>query len=171
MYQLGKYCSEGRRKRKLLKIKKTEKRREEEKKNFRRANRGMGYVHRRNRPYQVVDKDFKGNVSFKQLVRLCHISEPASAVMAILGKKYPSTPEEHEKCKLSLEETFDINRAGIRMKIPTPVTWENELSAKGNCAEQWEHLVLSKKLPFMAMLRNIKNMFVTGVPHEVHEEV
>lgn len=42
--------------------------------------------------------------------------------------------------------------------LETPYTWETELSAKGNNAETWEGLIDSKKLPYMASLRNIRNV-------------
>ena len=58
--------------------------------------------------------------------------------------------------------------ASKRMKIPTPVTWETQLSEKGNSADNWEELIRSRKLPFMAMLRNLRNMLITGVDPEVH---
>lgn len=57
------------------------------------------------------------------------------------------------------------------MKIPTPTTWEVTLSEQGNKAECWENLMKSNKLPFMAMLRNIRNMLITGVDNETHHKV
>lgn len=43
-------------------------------------------------------------------------------------------------------------------KIATPYTWETELSAKGNKKEVWEELIASHKLPYMAALRNMRNI-------------
>jgi len=43
-------------------------------------------------------------------------------------------------------------------KIETPYTWESELSAKGNKKEVWEELIASHKLPYMAALRNCRNI-------------
>jgi telomerase protein component 1 len=92
--------------------------------------------------------------------------------MPILGKRYPANEEEFNASLLSAQgETFDPSAASKRMKIPTPVTWETELSANGNTAANWRNLVMSKKLPFMAMLRNLRNMLITGVDPEVHETV
>ena len=143
VYQLGKYCSEGRRKRGLIKAKK-----------------------QKIKP-KVTEKN-KG-LSFKQLVRLCHIAKPASAVMSILGKRYPGTREGFEKSRL--EGEFDESRASKRMKIETPETWETLLSARGNSAGTWEYLIRSKKLPFMAMLRNLRNLIITGVDSQTHDMV
>jgi len=42
--------------------------------------------------------------------------------------------------------------------LAVPYTWEVELSAKGNKPEVWHDLIDSKKLPYMAMLRNLRNM-------------
>ena len=57
------------------------------------------------------------------------------------------------------------------MKIPTPTTWETELSSQGNSAEVWERLIVEKKLPYMALLRNLRNLLNAGVSQEVHEMV
>src|ERR1700678_2029109 len=89
------------------------------------------------------------------------ISTPTSSVMCILGKKYPTTQEEFTKSGLT--GTFEPARAGKRMKLPVPETWETLLSAKGNKASTWEELIEHKKLPFMAMLRNIRNLIFTGI--------
>ena len=58
------------------------------------------------------------------------------------------------------------------MKIPTPVTWETELSERGNLAEVWEKLIHSRSgLPYMALLRNLRNIIKAGVNEETHEKV
>lgn len=43
-------------------------------------------------------------------------------------------------------------------ELETPITWETELSAKGNKKEVWENLISENKLGYMAMLRNLKNI-------------
>jgi len=47
--------------------------------------------------------------------------------------------------------------------LKTPVTWETELTAKGNKKEVWESLIANKKLPYMAMLRNLRNILNADV--------
>lgn len=42
--------------------------------------------------------------------------------------------------------------------LETPYTWETELSAKGNTKEVWESLIASKKVGYMAILRNLRNI-------------
>lgn len=66
---------------------------------------------------------------------------------------------------------FQPDRAGKRMKLPTPVTWETQLSALGNKASTWESLLDQRKLPFMAMLRNLRNMLVTGISNRHHDGI
>eukprot|EP01006_Ploeotia_vitrea_P009722 TRINITY_DN24042_c0_g1_i1.p1 TRINITY_DN24042_c0_g1~~TRINITY_DN24042_c0_g1_i1.p1 ORF type:complete len:847 (+),score=100.03 TRINITY_DN24042_c0_g1_i1:44-2542(+) len=114
---------------------------------------------------------YEGNepMTLKQLIRVCHTEQPADVVMAILGKRYPLDEESFKKTGLS--GTFDPNRAGERMKIPVPVTWETELSAKGNYAGTWEHLIDSKNMPFMAMLRNLRNYCESGISDEHHKKI
>ncbi len=46
----------------------------------------------------------------------------------------------------------------LENNLKTPVTWETELSAKGNNAETWENLIDSGKVGYMALLRNLRNI-------------
>jgi hypothetical protein len=64
-----------------------------------------------------------------------------------------------------------LAKAGQRMKLPTPETWETLLSEKGNKSSTWEELIEHKKLPFMAMLRNLRNLIYTGVHPRYHKWV
>lgn len=43
------------------------------------------------------------------------------------------------------------------------------VSAKGNKHSTWEELLDHNKLPFMAMLRNLRNMIITGISPKHHE--
>ncbi len=54
------------------------------------------------------------------------------------------------------------------MKLVTPYTWEAVLSRDGNTAESWEKLIESGRLPFMAMVRNIRNFLRAGVSPKHH---
>lgn len=42
--------------------------------------------------------------------------------------------------------------------LKTPITWETQLSARGNTKEVWEELIDGNKLGYMAMLRNLNNI-------------
>lgn len=106
-------------------------------------------------------------LTLKQLIRKVHIAQPAENVMSIVGKKYPISAELFVKTGLPGE--FDIKRSGKRMKLPTPETWETLVSAKGNKHSTWEELLDHNKLPFMAMLRNLRNMIITGISPKHHE--
>ena len=46
----------------------------------------------------------------------------------------------------------------LNNELETPYTWETELSAKGNNAKTWEALIDSKKVGYMALLRNLRNI-------------
>jgi len=107
--------------------------------------------------------------SLKFLVRTLHISKPVDLVMGILGHKYPANEEEFKKSKLP--GTFDASRAGKRMKLRVPETWETQLSAHGNRPEVWLNLIDTNKLPFMAMLRNLRNLLLAGLPQRAHDWV
>ena len=49
------------------------------------------------------------------------------------------------------------------MKLPVPETWETQVSLKGNKAETWQALLDHNKLPFMAMLRNLRNLIKANI--------
>ncbi|XP_077996822.1 telomerase protein component 1-like [Glandiceps talaboti] len=104
--------------------------------------------------------------TLKQLIRKLHITAPVESVMSLIGKRYPEDNDSFRKSGLSGE--WDPDRAGKRMKLPTPETWETQVSLKGNKASTWEDLIDHKKLPFMAMLRNIRNMLNAGISDKHH---
>ena len=145
-YQLGKYNKERSIKRKLKKI------REEKEKG--------------NKFAKMPDKPM---VTLKQMIRVSHINQPHLQVMCLLGKKYPMTQSEFSVS--GLYGNFEPEKAGLRMKLPTPETWETLLSEKGNKSSTWEELIDHKKLPFMAMLRNLRNLIYTGVHPRYHKWV
>ena len=160
VYQLGKYCSENKRKRDLVKAKERAKKAGEAAKGKGKGKMGETHTH-------TIEE--KKPVNMKRILRICHIQEPKYEVMSILGKRAPETKEDWDKAFPN--KVFAGEEAGKRMRIPIPKTWETELSDKGNKAEVWENLVASKQLPYMAMLRNIRNMIVSGVSPEVHNQV
>eukprot|EP01125_Pyxidicula_operculata_P019184 TRINITY_DN693_c0_g1_i1.p1 TRINITY_DN693_c0_g1~~TRINITY_DN693_c0_g1_i1.p1 ORF type:complete len:2289 (+),score=635.01 TRINITY_DN693_c0_g1_i1:128-6994(+) len=138
-YQLGKYNKERTIKRKNKKAKDTKKK-------------------------PTNDKPM---ITLKQMIRQLHISSPNLHVMCLLGKKYPMNELLFREA--NLPGAFEHERAGRRMKLPTAETWETLLSEKGNKASTWEELIEHKKLPFMAMLRNLRNMIFTGVHPRYHK--
>ncbi|XP_057642086.1 telomerase protein component 1 [Chionomys nivalis] len=107
--------------------------------------------------------------TLKKLVERLHIHEPAQHVQALLGYRYPSTLELFSQSHLP--GPWDSSRAGKRMKLRRPETWERELSLRGNKAGVWEELIDNGKLPFMAMLRNLCNLLRTGISARHHELV
>lgn len=61
------------------------------------------------------------------------------------------------------EQQDKLFKAIINNTLETPYTWETELSAKGNTAEVWQELIDSKRLGYMATLRNLRNILQAGV--------
>jgi hypothetical protein len=55
-------------------------------------------------------------------------------------------------------EQSDMFKRLLEDKLETPYTWETELSTKGNKKEVWEDLIDSKKVGYMAMMRNLRNI-------------
>ena len=107
--------------------------------------------------------------SLKQLIRKIHISEPVEPVMCLLGKRYPEDQEVFRRSRLP--GIWDEDRAGKRMKLATPETWETAVSLHGNKAGTWEQLIDHNKLPFMAMLRNLRNLILANVSQKHHRWV
>jgi len=68
-------------------------------------------------------------------------------------------------------QEFDPERVGEKFRIPVPKTWETQLSEKGNTAAVWTDLVEDKSLPFMAMLRNLRNILLAGVEEKIHQNI
>ena len=56
------------------------------------------------------------------------------------------------------DEQSEMWKRCIEGNLRTPVTWETELSAKGNNKETWEYLIDSGKVGYMALLRNLRNI-------------
>ncbi|CUG93083.1 WD40 repeat-containing protein, putative [Bodo saltans] len=110
--------------------------------------------------------------TLKQMVRLLHISEPRYEVMCLLGKNYPASPQEFSALGLETpQRVFDPTRINRRMRLAVPTTWETELAAKGNHAHVWDGLVKERKLPFMAMLRNLRNVILAGCARSTHDDL
>jgi telomerase protein component 1 len=168
VYQLAKYNKE--------KSQKKKKKKQKQKMQSLPQKKQQMNVGRRDTEFDTMEIDRPLNdsskptlITLKQLIRKVHISEPAEFVMGIVGKKYPTTPEAFKKSGLQGE--FNPSLSGRRMKLPTPETWESLLSAKGNRHSTWEELLDHKKLPFMAMLRNLRNLIITGISPKHHEMV
>ena len=53
--------------------------------------------------------------------------------MCLLGRPYPANPQEFHDSGLPGE--FEESRAGTRMKLPVPETWETVISKRGNWYE------------------------------------
>nr|XP_033779692.1 telomerase protein component 1 isoform X2 [Geotrypetes seraphini] len=107
--------------------------------------------------------------SMKKLIQRLHISEPVNYVMALLGCRYPSDLASFSRS--GLPGPWDSHLSGKRMKLKQPETWERELSLRGNVPEVWEELIDHRKLPFMAMLRNLRNMIKAGISPQHHSKI
>ncbi|RXN33639.1 telomerase component 1 [Labeo rohita] len=117
-----------------------------------------------------ISKDKKqSEFNLKKMIKRLHVKAPAEYVMAILGKKYPSDLKAFSRS--GLRGVWERERAGKRMKLKQPDTWECKLSQEGNKAATWEKLIDGKSLPFMAMLRNLRNMISVGISEKHHTKI
>ena len=60
--------------------------------------------------------------------------------------------------KLCHTRRREATRALLAGELHKPTSWETELSAHGNTAETWERLLAEGKVPYMALLRNLRNL-------------
>jgi hypothetical protein len=67
----------------------------------------------------------------------------------------------HPKAKN--EEQNEMFKRLLEDKLQTPITWETQLSSRGNTKEVWEELIENKSLGYMAMLRNLRNLIKAEV--------
>lgn len=116
----------------------------------------------------VIDKK-QSEFSLKKMIKRLHIKEPAQHVMAILGRRYPGDMKTFTHS--GLKGIWERDRAGQRMKLTQPDTWEHKLSQDGNKAHTWEQLIDNRSLPFMAMLRNLRNMITQGISQKHHQKI
>jgi 60 kDa SS-A/Ro ribonucleoprotein len=55
--------------------------------------------------------------------------------------------------------------------LETPYTWETQLSERGNTKEVWEELIDSRKVGYMALMRNLRNILEADVSNAHLEKV
>ena len=160
-YQLAKHCSENSRKRLLSrrKIKTGPKSKKPYAKGF--SVKAMQW-----------DAQYKGeraNTTMKRLIRQVHLVHPRELVLKVIRAKYPDTLPAFESSGLPGE--WDPSRANQRLKLEIPETWEALLSQRGNSAAVWEYLLDHNKLPFLAMIRNLRNILYSGISLQHHHKV
>ncbi|CAI9574213.1 unnamed protein product, partial [Staurois parvus] len=115
-------------------------------------------------------KKKKDKFSLKSLIQRLHISQPAYYhVMSLLGCRYPKDLTAFSRS--GLEGPWQSHLSEQRMKLKQPETWERELSKKGNTGPVWESLLDNHKVPFMALLRNLRNMIRAGISKKHHRAV
>ena len=69
----------------------------------------------------------------------------------LLARPKPANDEQASLWKRVLENNLEV-----------PVTWETQLSARGNTKEVWEELIAGNHVGYMALLRNLRNIFNSG---------
>lgn len=92
--------------------------------------------------YQLAKYDRDGDVKLRDVFRLV--------------RPKPSTPEQSNLWKMAVART-----------LPTPKTWETELSSGKDKKDAWTSLILGRQLGDLAFLRNLRNMTQAGVPTTV----
>lgn len=108
--------------------------------------RGLSDAFNKFDEYQFAKYNRKGQVSFKDALRIVHTTPSTEKQSALLAKIMTDT-------------------------LQTPDTWEVALSTNGQKAEGeqvsktvlWEDMIKSKKLGYQAALKNLRNMLDAGI--------
>jgi len=90
--------------------------------------------------YQLAKYKGKGKIKLKDIFRIAH-PRPADKKQSKLWKSL------------------------VDGDIATPITWETQISKYGNKPEVWDKLIIEKKLPYMASLRNLRNIIQSRAKH------
>jgi len=77
--------------------------------------------------------------SFSTLLSSVLLLYAAEFTRVTVAVRYPATLDEFYQARLP--GTFDEDKAGKRMKLPIPETWETQVSLKGNKASTWQDLI------------------------------
>lgn len=96
--------------------------------------------------YQLAKYDRKGEIKLRDAF--------------FVVRPTPTSPEQ--------KDMWDRLEKGL---LKTPYTWETELSEKGNKPEVWQELIDSKRFPYMAAMRNLRNILNAGVDKKHVSEV
>jgi hypothetical protein len=92
--------------------------------------------------YSLAKYNRDGEIKLRDVLFLCHAK--------------PNSPEQAELWKQLINNT-----------LPTPDTWEVELSASNDKTASWYRLLSENKLGAIALLRNLRNMKEAGIPEFV----
>jgi hypothetical protein len=80
------------------------------------------------------------------------------------------------------DKQSDLWRRAIRGELKAAETWERKLTQAGQNKsskvevedakrESWEQLIMNKKLPYMAALRNLRNIIESNVSQDAHQKL
>lgn len=92
--------------------------------------------------YQFAKYNRKTDVSFQDVILLTHPKQPSELIKKIMENA-----------------------------LATPETWETQISTRGNKPEVWQELIDHNKLPYMAMLRNLRNMLKSNISQDYLKKV
>ncbi len=138
--------------------------------------------------YKGVAKDLIKRVSVRpdDLIEICaYLGKPLpnqikKGVALALNNfsEYQLAKYKNDKSEWSLVDLFNLTHPKgnqfaeklVKGELVSKDTWESEVS-KNPTAETWEKLILSKKMGYMAMLRNLNNFIKYNISDEAKAEV
>ena len=106
--------------------------------------KGLAAAFRKFSAYQLAKWNRANAITLRDVLFLCHAK--------------PKDAEQAETWRKLIDNT-----------LPVPDTWETALSSGQGKRESWERLLRDRKLGYMALLMNVRNMASVGVPQSLVE--
>lgn len=107
-------------------------------------------LHIKNLPNSFKKAMSKAMNKFNEFDFAKYKKDDASVKMKDVVKMVHPTPKTDSQGKVFKKILNDA--------LETPITWETELSEKGNTKEVWEGLIEENRVGYMALLRNLRNI-------------
>lgn len=133
--------------------------------------KGLARAFRKFDAYQLAKYDRANAVRLRDVMFLTHPKPKLCPACHGVGSGTTETgplTRERVECPVCGGLKFDVEQAATWRclaagTLPTPDTWETELSAGKDKKETFERLLREGKLGYLALLRNLRNMSEAGV--------
>ncbi|UIY58137.1 vWA domain-containing protein [Burkholderia cepacia] len=125
---------------------------------------GLAGAFRKFDAYAFAKYDRDTNVKLRDALFLSH-ARPKDSERHYTKHERATERRLHATPKLSRDEM--LYRQIAERTLPIPDTWEVALSSGADKRETFERLIAEKKLGYLALLRNLRNMFEAGVQKKI----
>ena len=117
--------------------------------------------------YQLAKYDRDYGVSLQDVIYLVHAKPRTTDGM--VANATPIDKPKYKRGKAQRHLSSDLHNL-VAGTLPTPDTWETQLSAGGDKKETFTRLLVEEKLGYLALLRNLRNMDKAGVDPQIVQD-